>query len=74
MLENKTKPGVVLGSKGFEIMFVAGHQLGIGCYLVEYETDWAKLMEIVLETFEEVNNVLPDITTGLNTILSNYYY
>ena len=72
MLENKTKPGVVLGSKGFKIMLVAGHQLGIGCYLVEYETDWAKLMEIVLETFEEVNNVIPDINIGLNTILSNY--
>ena len=72
MLLNKTKPGVVLGSKGFKIMFVVGHQLGIGCYLVEYETDWAKLMEIVLETFEEVNNVIPDINIGLNTILSNY--
>ena len=48
MLLNKNKPGFVLGLEGFEIMFVAGHQLGIGCYLLEYETDWAKMIEIVL--------------------------
>ena len=39
---------------------------------MEYETDWAKMMEIVLKTFEEVNNVVPDINVGLNTILINF--
>ena len=72
MNQKSSQPGTVLGSRCFEIMFVAGHQVGIGCYLAEYETDWTKLMEIVIETFEEVNNVVPDINIGLNTILSDY--
>ena len=53
-------------------MFVAGHQIGSGSYLVEYEIDWTKLMEIVLKTFEEGDNSIQNIIICLNNILGDY--
>ena len=70
MFGRRTRPGDVLGSRGFEIMFVAGHQLGVGSYIVEYEMDWTALMEIVLEVLEEGNNLAKNIHTCLTNIIS----
>ena len=69
MFERRTRPGTVLGSRGFEIMFVAGHKVEVGSYIVEYETDWTALMEIVLAKFEEGNNLVNNIHACLNNII-----
>ena len=56
MLKTGTKPGSKYDSAHYEVIFVKGHQVGIGCYLVEYEMDWANLMNLILDTFEKTSN------------------
>ena len=56
MLQKGTKPGSKCDSNQYEVIFVKGHQIGIGCYLVEYEMDWTNLMNLILDTFEKTSN------------------
>lgn len=65
MLNRGTRPGSKFESRNYEVIFVAGHQLGIGCYLVEYEKDWTLLMEIILTTLEKVTNHTDTLRTAM---------
>ena len=65
MLNRGTRPGSKFESRNYEVIFVAGHQLGIGCYLTEYEKDWTVLMEIILTTLEKVTNHTDTLRTAL---------
>ena len=65
MLNRGTRPGSKFESRNYEVIFVAGHQLGIGCYLAEYEKDWTVLMEIILTTLEKVTNHTDTLKTAL---------
>ena len=56
MTKSGTKPGFKSDSRNYEVIFVKGNQVGIGCYLVEYLMDWTNLMEIILNTLETVSN------------------
>ena len=56
MIKSGTKPGSKSDSRNYEVIFVKGNQVGIGCYLVEYLMDWTNLMQMILNTFENVSN------------------
>ena len=63
---SSTRPGSKIESGNYEVIFVAGHQLGIGCYLVEYERDWSMLMQIILSTLETVVNTSDQLRSALS--------
>ena len=63
---SSTRPGSKIESGNYEVIFVAGHQLGIGCYLVEYERDWSSLMQIILSTLETVVNTSDQLRSALS--------
>ena len=69
MILNGTKPGSKFDSQNFEVIFVKGHQVGIGCYLVEYEMNWTNLMNIILSTFENVSNDSKEISKALTDVI-----
>ena len=70
---SQTRPGYKLGSEQFEIMFVAGHQLGIGCYLTEYESNWRTIMDVILKTLEVSGKTEgSELVFSLSKILTTY--
>ena len=71
MIKQGTKPGSKFDSENYEIIFVKGHQIGIGCYLVEYEMDWTNLMNIILNTFENVSNDVKNISETLSQTIGS---
>merc|ERR1712110_708118 len=47
-----TNPGYALSSTSFSVKFVCAQQKKIVSYLLEYETDWKEVMEILLASLE----------------------
>ena len=66
MIKSGTKPGSKSDSRNYEVIFVKGNQVGIGCYLVEYLMDWTNLMQMILNTFENVSNEDGNISKKLS--------
>ena len=56
MMKSGTEPGSKCDSRNYQVTFVRGSQVGIGGYLVEQLMDWSNLMQIILNTFENVPN------------------
>ena len=48
-----TNPGYALSSTGFSVKFVCAQQKKVVSYLLEYETDWYDMMEIILSRLED---------------------
>ena len=48
-----TVPGFTMQSENFYMKFITGLQCGVSSKLLEYETDWYEVMEIVLSRFED---------------------
>ena len=49
----KTHPGFTLRSAKFSLMFMTGHQSGLGARDVEHGANWRGVMRIILTAFEE---------------------
>ena len=48
-----TLPGFKMQSENFVLKFVTGLQKGVCSKLLEYETDWYDMMEIILSRLED---------------------
>jgi len=48
-----TVPGFTMQSEGFYLKFVTGLQCGVSSKLLEYETDWYEVMEILLSRLQD---------------------
>ena len=48
-----TLPGFKMQSEHFVLKFVTGLQKGVCSQLLEYETDWYDMMEIILSRLED---------------------
>ena len=48
-----TVPGFTMQSENFYMKFITGLQCGVSSKLLEYETDWYEVMEIVLSRLED---------------------
>jgi len=48
-----TVPGFTMQSEGFYLKFVTGLQCGVSSRLLEYETDWYEVMEILLSRLQD---------------------
>ena len=53
MAHPDTEPGFTLRNQGFFLKFVTGMQCGVSSRLLEYETDWYEVMQILLAKLEE---------------------
>ena len=69
--KEKTNPGTKQETKNYEIIFVAGHQDNVGCYFVEYESNWIQLMRLILASLES-EDTFTDISLFLNQELQRY--
>ena len=69
--KEKTNPGTKQETKNYEIIFVAGHQDNVGCYFVEYESNWIQLMRLILASLES-EDTFTDISLFLNRELQRY--
>ena len=69
--KEKTNPGTKQETKNYEIIFVAGHQDNVGCYFVEYESNWIQLMRLILASLES-EDTFKDISLFLNRYLRRY--
>ena len=47
-----TTPGFTMESKKFSLKFLSASQQGTLCHLLEYETDWKEVMQIILDCLE----------------------
>ena len=70
-VKEKTNPGTKQETKNYEIIFVAGHQDNVGCYFVEYESNWSQLMKLILASLESENDI-KDISVFLSRELQRY--
>ena len=70
-VKNKTNPGTRQETKNYEIIFVAGHQDNVGCYFVEYESNWTQLMRLILASLES-EDTFKEISLFLNRELQRY--
>ena len=59
-----TNPGYALSSNSFSVKFVCAQQKKTVSYLLEYETDWKEVMEIILASLE----TFPASTTRVATL------
>jgi len=48
-----TVPGFTMQSEGFYLKFITGLQCGVSSKLLEYETDWYEVMEILLSRLQD---------------------
>jgi len=48
-----TVPGFMMQSENFFLKFITGLQCGVSSKLLEYETDWYEVMEIILSRLED---------------------
>ena len=71
-VKEKTNPGTTRETKNYEIIFVAGHQHSGSSYLVEYESNWIQLMQLILASLEISENTFEDISLFLNRELQKY--
>ena len=71
-VKEKTNPGTTRETKNYEIIFVAGHQHNGSSYLVEYESNWIQLMQLILASLEISENTFEDISSFLNQELEKY--
>ena len=71
-VKEKTNPGTTRETKNYEIIFVAGHQHNGSSYLVEYESNWIPLMQLILASLEISENTFEDISLFLNRELEKY--
>ena len=62
-----TVPGFVMQSELFYLKFITGLQCGVSSKLLEYETDWYEVMEILLSRLQ-VRNI------RLKSRCSNMFY
>ena len=62
-----TVPGFVMQSELFYLKFITGLQCGVSSKLLEYETDWYEVMEILLSRLQ-VRNI------RLNSRCSNMFF
>ena len=55
MVEDRadTVPGFTMQSENFYLKFITGLQCGVSSKLLEYETDWYEVMEIILSRLED---------------------
>jgi len=55
MVEDRadTVPGFTMQSENFFLKFITGLQCGVSSKLLEYETDWYEVMEIILSRLED---------------------
>lgn len=56
-----TVPGFTMQSERFYLKFVTGMQCGVSSKLLEYETDWYEVMEILLSRLEDEPENQPDL-------------
>ena len=56
--KEKTNPGTKRETRNYEVIFVAGHQDNVGCYFVEYESNWIQMMKLILASFEKSENTI----------------
>ena len=71
-VKEKTNPGTTRETKNYEIIFVAGHQHNGSSYLVEYESNWLQLMQLILASLEISENTFEDLSSFLNQELEKY--
>ena len=71
-VKEKTNPGTTRETKNYEIIFVAGHQHNGSSYLVEYESNWIPLMQLILASLEISENTFEDISLFLNREIQKY--
>ena len=48
-----TVPGFTMQSENFYLKFITGLQCGVSSRLLEYETDWYEVMEIILSRLQD---------------------
>ena len=48
-----TVPGFLMQSENFFLKFITGLQCGVSSKLLEYETDWYEVMEIILSRLQD---------------------
>ena len=48
-----TIPGFLMQSENFFLKFITGLQCGVSSKLLEYETDWYEVMEIILSRLQD---------------------
>ena len=48
-----TIPGFTMQSENFFLKFITGFQKGVSSKLLEYETDWYEVMEIILSRLQD---------------------
>jgi len=53
MDQHDTVPGFTMQSESFYLKFVTGLQCGVSSKLLEYETDWYEVMEILLSRLQD---------------------
>ena len=51
--QQDTMPGFKMQSKNFVLKFITGLQKGVCSKLLEFETDWYDMMEILLSRLED---------------------
>jgi len=53
------------------LMFISGHQVGLGSHTAEYVLGWKKVMQIIVNVFE--NEIrMESIASSLNTLISKW--
>ena len=70
-MQTETRPGFSLKYKNHEIKFIHAFQLGFFSEMLEYETDWNELMQIVGNTFDQ-NNDLDKIKGVLQEVIGTW--
>ena len=67
-----TRPGFTLRSAKFRLIFLTGHQSGIGARDVEHGANWRGVMRIILTAFEEHPDNVEKIKADVVKKLSEY--
>ena len=67
-----TVPGFTMQSENFYLKFITGLQCGVSSKLLEYETDWYEVMEIILSRLEDEPETKDRFRLSPRKIMSTY--
>lgn len=67
-----TVPGFTMQSENFYLKFITGLQCGVSSKLLEYETDWYEVMEIILSRLEDEPEIKDRFRLSPRKIKSTY--
>ena len=67
-----TVPDFTMQSENFYLKFITGLQCGVSSKLLEYETDWYEVMEIILSRLEDEPEIKDRFRLSPRKIKSTY--